>query len=163
MGRMKSTQSSLNYALYLLGRRGRSVYELRSKLFEKEFEAVEIEKTLQKLTKLGFLDDQKFAELYARDKVTIYRRGRYRIAQELRLKGVDKEVVEATIKEVNPSDELASAVSLLKGRARAWRGLTDRQRFERGVHLLQRRGFGGATIKEAVQIDRKSHPNGVAG
>src|SRR4051812_9468871 len=100
--------SALNYALYLLGRRGRSRYELKSKLFEKGHDSEEIEIALRKLADLKLIDDKKFAELYARDKVSIYRRGRYRIGLELSRKGVDKDVISEVLETVEEKDELAA-------------------------------------------------------
>ncbi|HSX41820.1 MAG TPA: RecX family transcriptional regulator [Candidatus Saccharimonadales bacterium] len=149
---MKPKNDPLKYALYLLGRRGRTKYELKSKLFEKGYETEAIEATLKRLEELTLLDDKTYAELYARDKVAIYRRGRYRIGLELRRKGVDKELVEAAVETIDEADELAAAISLLKGRQRAWKDLHERKRFERSTHLLQRRGFSGKIIRQAIEV-----------
>jgi len=141
----------LSYALYLLGRRGRTHYELRSKLFEKGYSAEEIDQTLRRLVELKLLDDKKFAAHYARDKVAIYRRGRYRIGLELLRKGVDKETVDQTLADIDQTDELTAAESLLKGRSRQWQDLPERKRFERATHLLQRRGFSGKVVRQAIE------------
>ncbi len=147
---MKPKNNPLAYALYLLGRRGRTKYELKSKLFEKGYEPETVEATMKRLEEMSLLDDKTYAELYARDKVGIYRRGRYRIGLELRRKGVDKELVDEAVGAIDEQDELAAAISLLKGRQRAWADLHDRKRFERSTHLLQRRGFSGKVIRQAI-------------
>jgi regulatory protein len=141
----------LKYALYLLGRRGRTRYELKSKLFEKGHQAEAVEATLKRLEEMTLLDDKTYAEHYARDKVSIYRRGRYRIGLELRRKGVEKELVEEAVSNIQEEDELVAALSLLKGRQRAWADLHERKRFERSTHLLQRRGFSGKVIRLAIE------------
>lgn len=147
----KPKNDPLKYALYLLGRRGRTRYEIKSKLFEKGHEAEAVEATLKRLEEMTLLDDKTYAELYARDKVGIYRRGRYRIGLELRRKGVDKELVDEAVRNIQEADELAAAISLLKGRQRAWADLHERKRFERSTHLLQRRGFSGKIIRQAIE------------
>ncbi len=147
---MAKKQNPLSYALYLLGRRGRTRYELRSKLFEKDYPAEEIDATLDKLIKMKLLDDRQYAELYARDKVGIYRRGRYRIGLELLRKGVAKDVIDEALLTLEEQDELDAAKSLLRGKRRAWAELHERKRFERAMALLGRRGFSGKVIKQAI-------------
>lgn len=144
-------RSALAYALYLLGRRARSKRDLLDKLRAKEYGEEEITETLAKLEQNQLIDDSRFAHNYAEDKVRIYRRGRHRIALELIHKGINKEIVQAVTKEIKPEDELTAAKSLLEGKKRQWSHLTERQRFERSVSLLQRRGFSGAVIREALQ------------
>lgn len=146
-----AAKSPLQYALYLLGRRARSVGELREKLHARDYAPEDILAAITFLEKNNLIDDAQFAHAYAQDKVRIYRRGRHRIAMELIRKGVDKEIVQAATKLINASDELEAAQSLLKGRERSWQKLTDRQRFERSVALLQRRGFSGSVIREALR------------
>lgn len=146
-----AARSPLRYALYLLGRRARSVSELRQRLSNRDYTAEDIATTLAFLEKNRLIDDAQFAHAYAQDKVRIYRRGRHRIAMELLLKGVNKELVEAATKKIDPSQELEAAVSILKARERSWSKLTDRQRFERSVALLQRRGFSGSVIRQAMR------------
>lgn len=142
--------SALNYGLYLLGRRGRSQFELKTKLLEKGYDAEEVTAVITRLVGMKLLDDQQFAASYARDKVSIYRRGRYRIGLELSRKGVKKEVIDDTLAQVEETDELAAAISLLKGRERAWQNLDERKRYQRSVQLLGRRGFSGKIIRQAM-------------
>lgn len=149
------SRSPLQYALYLLGRRSRSVREMREKLRGKDYTDEQITQTISVLEKGNLLNDAEFARNYAQDKVKIYRRGRHRIALELIHKGVGKELIDEVIKQINNQDELDGAVSLLQSRERSWQALTTRQRFERAVSLLQRRGFSGSVIREAVQITQK--------
>lgn len=143
--------STLEYALYLFGRRNRTERELRFKLLEKKYPSAEIEAAVARLKEIGLLNDQRYAELYAEDKVRIYRRGRHRIGLELMLKGVDKELIKAAVDQINEDDEYAAAVSLLEGRRRSWRDLHERKRFERAFQLLQRRGFSAKVVRRAIE------------
>lgn len=144
-------RSATAYALYLLGRKARSKREIIEKLRAKEYTESEIVATISQLEKHYLVDDLAFSKNYAEDKVRIYRRGRHRIAIELLQKGIDKELIQEVIKNINSEVELEAARSLLESKTRQWRQLTDRQRFERSVSLLQRRGFSGATIRQAIE------------
>lgn len=144
-------RSAIAYALYLLGRRARSKNDVLEKLRTKEYSDEEISSALTKLEKNKLIDDERFSQNYAEDKVRIYRRGRHRIALELLHKGVDKELIQSVVKNISLEDELIAAKSLISGKNRQWRDLTERKRFERSVSLLQRRGFSGAVIRQALE------------
>lgn len=124
-----------------------------AKLSEKDYLPDEITATLESLEKNNLINDTVFARNYAQDKVRIYRRGRHRIGLELIQKGIDKELVKLATSEIKEEDELEAAKSLLKGKERNWADLTERKRFERSISLLQRRGFSGAVIRQALVRD----------
>lgn len=138
------------YSLYLLGRRGRTKYELRSKLIEKKYERPEIENAISELERMGLLDDKKFAELYSRDKVSIYRRGKFRIALELLRKGVQRDFIDEALETVEEGDELEAARSLAKSRIKNWLNLEELKRKHRLLSLLQRRGFSPTIIRKVM-------------
>ena len=141
----------VQYALYLLRNRARSKRDMRIKLRDKGYDDQQIDQTIADLERIGFLDDQKYAANYSHDKVTIYRRGRHRIALELIQKGIPKEIIKGAVDSIDHGDELSAARSLLESKQHQWRDLTERKRFEKSVHLLQRRGFSGAVIRELLR------------
>lgn len=145
---------SLAYALYLLGRRGRTKRELRDKLVEKQYPPDEIEATITRLTKMGLLDDATFAQNYARDKVAIYRRGRYRIGLDLLRKGVTRDDIDAALSTIEDSDELAAAKSLATARLKNWETLEPLKRRARLLSLLQRRGFSSKVVRQVLEEER---------
>lgn len=142
---------SLAYALYLLGRRGRTTRELRDKLSEKKYEPEEIAETIRRLTEMGLLNDATFAENYARDKVAIYRRGRYRIGLDLLRKGVKKEDIDQALATIEDDDEIAAAHSLAAARLKNWDALEPLKRRARLLSLLQRRGFSAKVIRAVTE------------
>ncbi len=144
-------RSSLAYALYLLGRRGRTTRELRDKLAEKKYEPEEIAETIRRLSEMGLLNDATFAENYARDKVAIYRRGRYRIGLDLLRKGVAKEDIDSALATIEDDDEMAAAHSLAVARLKNWDALEPLKRRARLLSLLQRRGFSAKVVRTVVE------------
>lgn len=142
---------SLAYALYLLGRRGRTTRELRDKLAQKKYEPEEITETIRRLSEMGLLDDATFAENYARDKVAIYRRGRYRIGLDLLRKGVAKEDIDSALATIEDDDEMAAAHSLAVARLKNWDALEPLKRRARLLSLLQRRGFSAKVVRTVVE------------
>lgn len=146
--------NALEYSLYLLKNRAQTERQLREKLSRKKFELKDIDETIAKLKKANFIDDEKFAHNYAQDKVRIYRRGRYRIALELRQKGISKDLIKKSTDEINEDDELEAALALVRSKRRQWLELDDQRKYLRTVGLLSRRGFSGRIIKEVVATQK---------
>ena len=139
---------ALNLAVSLLAQRARSSGEIQKKLRDKFYLPETIEMVLYKLEKEHFLNDEAFAMEYA---AALSRRqmGRTRIGQELRRKGVDAEIIEQAIGQI---DEEERADSVLRAAQKAARGKdlaspADRQKV---FAALMRRGYGAADARQAI-------------
>jgi len=98
---MKRTpyQKCYNLALYYLAKRQHSISELSKKLADKEHLPESIEKTVEKLTKLNFLNDKEFAFSRIRYRYETSKWGLTRIKLELGQKGIDRDTIEQAIHE----------------------------------------------------------------
>lgn len=79
-------------AKYLVTR-PRSAHELQLYLYKKEFSESEINDTVKKLTENGYLNDSEYARMYIRYGLG-KRKAFFRIAYELKQKGVSPEDIE---------------------------------------------------------------------
>lgn len=82
-----------NYALNLLARREYSQSELKSKLIRFNLSELEINTLFDYLVDREFQSDQRFASSFIRASVSALR-GRYKIAQELKIKGIEIDIIE---------------------------------------------------------------------
>ncbi|MDK2886104.1 MAG: regulatory protein [Thermosipho sp. (in: thermotogales)] len=120
-------------ALRLLKFRIRSEKELALRLKEKGYSDEEIEDTIKELKNKGFIDDEKFAYLYAYDSLTLHKKGPFRIRMELIKLGVDEYIIEDAINKV------LSEVDLEEIKKEITKGLNEKKARE----VLYRKGFGG--------------------
>lgn len=109
-------------ALRLLALRARSRAELQKKLAEREFSKSAIDRVLENLGELGYLDDEAFAVNRARHLAMNRLYGNRKIEEQLREKGIDREAAQAAIREVREEfPELEgiarSATKKLQGRS----------------------------------------------
>jgi len=130
-------------ALRLLALRGRSRAELRKKLAERDFSKSVIDRVLENLGGLGYLDDEAFAVNRARHLAVNRLYGDRKIAEQLREKGVDPEAARAAIREVREEfPELEgiarSAARKLQGRSLESLGKKERLALAR---TLQGKGY----------------------
>ena len=153
-------------ALHLLSYKPRAEQELRRRLRSKGFPHPLVEWCLSLLEEQGLIDDHAFASAFVRSRIRLRPRGRFRLAQELRQKGVSAEVAEQAIDQAFSNEE-TSERALACAAARRWldrqgstliEGLagTDRsdegERARRRLHaFLSRRGFGSDVIRVGME------------
>jgi regulatory protein len=151
-GRRKlDTESQLyEYAVGALGRRMRSVAELKRLLRQRVEAETEIGKTLvelviRKLKDQGYLNDAKYAATYSAFRRDNEKFGRRRVATDLKIKGIHGEVLEkavdSTFSEVD--DEKQAREYLRRKRLKK---PADRKQAARIFRQLMRAGFSAKTI-----------------
>jgi regulatory protein len=132
-------------ALRMLGYRERSSHELFQGLVDDGFDRSAATAVVNRLAELGFVDDERFATLWARSRVHAGF-DRRRILRELREKGVDPDVAEVAVEEVAPAaEDLQRARAALRGKR-----ASDRAGRDRLVRRLLNRGFDLQTAIAAV-------------
>jgi regulatory protein len=138
------------YAVGALGRRMRSIAELKRLLRHRVDADTEIGKTLvelviRRLKDQGYLNDAKYAAAYSSFRRDNEKFGRRRVLTELKVKGVHGEVIEkaidATFAEV---DEEKQAREYL--RRKRLKKPNNRKETARIFRQLMRAGFGGKII-----------------
>jgi regulatory protein len=137
-------------ALRLLSVRSRSRYELRSRLLRAGYEMDEVETALVDLEGVGLVDDEAFARELAEHQ---RRKGLGRRAglAALRGKGVDRDLAERTVDEVQPEDDADIAFELASARLERLRSLSPDVLHRRLLSYLIRRGYEPVIARSAVR------------
>jgi len=130
-------------ALRILAQRDHSCQELRGKLLARGVSGEALEPLLQDLVRLGYLDDQRFAVLFARDRIR-RGKGRLRIVQELVARGIPRDLAELVLEQESPEGEIDRAEGLARLRAGQGRSPESTARFLAG------RGFAASTIRAVL-------------
>jgi len=152
-------------ALNLLAQRPRGREELRRRLAGKGFAGSAVEACLVALESERLIDDGAFARSFVRDRLRLRPRGRRRLSQELREKGLDAETVDEAVSDVF-SDQQVDDEALARDAALGWLArqgqegraalartdrCPERERAARRLGgYLARRGFGGTAARAAV-------------
>lgn len=153
MERDKSHERAMNMALRLLALRARSVKEIRTKLADRGVDGPVLEKVIEKLLDLNYLDDVEFAGQWARHLAFNLLYGNRRIEASLREKGIPEEIIGKAIAENR--EELAEKVALRRILDKKIKGLNarnlDRKQRARLARMLAGRGFSTSLIYEALR------------
>ena len=102
----ESKNRCFSYAIYLLGRQNYFEKVLVDKLKKKEYTEADIDYALNKLKSYNYIDDNRLAESFVRDKKKFSKKGPRYISQALREKGVDYDTIKQAVEE-NYSEEEA--------------------------------------------------------
>src|SRR6185312_10817376 len=102
----ETRQQAVERAINYLSFRPRSQEEVRRYLRKKETPPDIIEAVLERLQRLDYLDDRSFASFWVENRERFNPRGSQALRNELRMKGVEREIVEETVDDEH-DEELA--------------------------------------------------------
>lgn len=134
----------------LLKFRARSEKEIYQRLKKKKFNEEIIKQVIAFLKEKNFIDDNYFAKAWIESRL---RRplGLRRIKEELRLKGVDKEIINSQIEKIKEGYcEEEIVLKLAKARLSKLKGIEPRKAKSRVFTYLLRRGFSPEIVIEVI-------------
>lgn len=139
-------------ALGALARRGHSVFEMRCYLERRAGDSAAAKRVLARLRQEELLDDARFALEFARYRAKSRRQGRYRIARELRTRGVPDRHIEAAVEQVfSETDEALLVRKVIERRLRTLRGPFDNRGVASLYRTLLRSGFDSDLIRRELR------------
>ncbi len=144
-------QRAVDRALNYLSYRPRSREEVRRYLRRKETPPEIIETALERLDRLDFVNDRTFAGFWIESREHFSPRGARALKNELRMKGVERDVVDELV-----NDEQDEERALRAGRKKAMTLVNtpniDYATFRNRLgSFLQRRGFGFQVVTKTVR------------
>jgi regulatory protein len=148
--KLETEDELYEYAVGALGRRMRSVAELKRLLRARVEVGTELGQTLvelviRRLKDQGYLSDAKYAEAYSAFRRDNEKYGRRRVITDLKIKGVHGDVIdqamESTFGEVNEEKQAREYL-----RRKRLQKPTDKKQTARVFRQLIRAGFGAKTI-----------------
>lgn len=142
-------QHALDLAYRYLGRRDRTVAEVRRHLESKRVEPATIDDAVAELGEQGYLDDASYAQRFVADRRALDDWGAERIERKLRAAGLAPELIATALATRDAQDELGAAVALLRRRF-AVPPASERDR-ERALGVLVRKGYELDLAYDAVR------------
>jgi regulatory protein len=129
-------------ALRFIDYRPRSSTEIRQSLKKKDLPEELIDEVVERLERNGFLDDSQFAQLWVENQNEFRPRGKRALAYELRSRGIENQVIDQTLQDL---DEGNLAYQAANKRARRWKDCEWTVFRQKLLSFLTRRGFNYET------------------
>jgi regulatory protein len=151
----KAARQAYDAAIRLLAHRDHTVLELTGKLRRREHSDAAIDSTIASLVEAGYLDDARYAEHYAGQRVN-QGYGPLSIRSKLAVRGVDSRIVQQTLRHLQV-DWVAEAEKLIQKRFAGEDIIAgNQQTTARIVRFVQQRGFSSADTLRALQKLRRT-------
>ena len=133
-------------ALWLISYRDHSKRELKQKI-SRTCDAEAAEKAVERMEELGLVNDESFAQQYAQKLIFSKRMSKRAARFELSRKGIDKELAEEVLDEidVDPREQIRAVIE------KKYRDIGDEKTRRRAVAALQRLGYGWDDIRAVLE------------
>src|SRR5258708_24375565 len=125
--RQLETEAELyDVAVRALMRRAHSVHEMKRKLERRSENKLLVQVVMARLKENGMIDDAKYAKQLARQRTQTRKQGKYRVARDLRARGIpDPHISSALEESPRPSNKAAMRRQRLERRPRSTRTEMD--------------------------------------
>ncbi len=142
-----NSRRAYNKAIDLISRREHSRKELITKLSQRGYTDV-AQEVADKLQESGYLDDERFANMYAQELKLRRNFGKRRISQELYMKGIDRDIIYEVLEnlEESPQEEIMDILSRKYPHC-----LEDEKNKTRAFNALIRLGYSSYDIRSALR------------
>ena len=150
--KLSSDEQLYAAAIRSLARRAHSVHEMRTYLQSRAEEADAAERVLERLKQQNYLDDARYARQFARLRAETRKQGAFRIARDLRARGVpDRHIAAALAERAEEGNERELVRARLARRIKMLRGPLDERRAASLYRSLLRAGFSADTIRRELR------------
>jgi regulatory protein len=151
--RQLETETELyDVALRALMRRAHSVQEMKRKLERRSENKLLVQLVMARLKESGLIDDARYAKQFARQRTESRKQGRFRVARDLRARGIpDRQIAEALEETAKTSDEGAMVRARIERKLRSYRGEIDEKKMASIYGSLLRAGFSADVVRRELK------------
>ena len=151
--RQLETESELyDVAVRALMRRAHSVHEMKQKLERRSDNKLLVQLVMARLKENGQIDDAKYAKQFARQRTETRKQGKFRVARDLRSRGIPDCHIASALEEVaQTSDEAVMVRQRIERKLRAFRGEIDEKKMASIYGSLLRAGFSADVVRRELK------------
>ena len=130
-------------------------YEMTEKMRRWEIGEAAQARVMQRLIKERYVDDERYARAFVKDKVRYNKWGRRKIEQALWQKHIDEEIRECVLDEVDDEEYLDVLRPLLKQKRKTTKAQNDYELNQKLMRFALGRGFTFDIIRQCLDVDEE--------
>ena len=111
------------------------------------------ERVIARLVKERYIDDERYARAFVKDKICYNKWGRRKVQQGLWMKRIDDDIQQRVLNEVDDAEYLAVLNPLLKQKAKSIKAENDYELTQKLVRFAFGRGFTYDIIRQCLDVD----------
>ena len=124
--------------------------EVREKLLTWGGTSEETDEIIAYLIEERYIDNQRYANSYAKDKFRFNHWGRYKISMMLRSKDIESEIIEEALEQINDEEYLEKLQQILRDKLRSLKYSSEYEKKGKLFKFAQSRGFESGAISKVI-------------
>ena len=127
--------------------------EMRDKMRRWELDETVQNRIIDRLIKERYVDDERYARAFVKDKIRYNKWGRRKVQQALWQKHVDADIQQQVLDEIDEKEYLDILRPLLKQKRKSIKAESDYELNQKLVRFALGRGFGFDIIRQCLNVD----------
>jgi regulatory protein len=127
--------------------------EMRDKMRRWELDETVQNRIVARLIKERYVDDERFARAFVKDKIRYNKWGRRKVQQALWQKRIDADIQQRVLDEIDEKEYLDVLRPLLKQKRKSIKAESDYELNQKLVRFALGRGFGFDIIRQCLDVD----------
>lgn len=127
--------------------------EMRDKMRRWELDETVQNRVINRLVKERYIDDERYARAFVKDKIRYNKWGRRKVQQALWQKHIDADIQQRVLDEIDEKEYLDVLRPLLKQKRKSIRAASDYELNQKLVRFALGRGFGFDIIRQCLNVD----------
>lgn len=127
--------------------------EMRDKMKRWGMDADVQERVLARLVKERYIDNERYARAFVKDKIRYNKWGQRKVRQALWLKRIDEDIQQRVLDEIDENEYLDVLIPLLKQKRRTIKANSDYELNQKLVRFALSRGFDFSIIRQCLEVD----------
>lgn len=112
-------------------------------------------RVMQRLVKERYVDDERYAQAFAKDKIRYNKWGRRKVDQALWQKHIDEDIRKRVLDEVDDDEYLSVLRPLLKQKRRSTKANSDYELNQKLMRFALGRGFTFDIIRQCIDVEEE--------
>ena len=112
-------------------------------------------RVVERLTKVRYIDNERYARAFVKDKVRYNKWGRRKVQQALWMKRIDDDIQQRVLDEIDDEEYLKVLVPLLKQKRKSIKAANDYELNQKLVRFALSRGFDYGIIRQCLDVDEE--------
>ena len=129
--------------------------EMRDKMKRWEIDENVQNRIIDRLTKERYIDNERYARAFVKDKIRYNKWGRRKVQQALWMKRIDKEIQQRVLDEIDEKEYLNVLRPLLKQKRKSIKAQNDYEMNQKLVRFALGRGYTFDIIRQCMEVDEE--------
>ena len=130
-------------------------YEMLEKMRRWELPEDEQARVMQRLVSERYVDDERYAQAFVKDKIRYNKWGRRKVEQALWQKRIDEDIRKRVLNEVDDDEYLSVLRPLLKQKRKSIKANSDYELNQKLMRFAISRGFTFDIIRQCIDVDEE--------